>query len=97
VSCTAQARRVQKARRIIRRAYRMVHEYLPLASRVELIGEEVAALVTQADTTPPTIRILVAREYPSGYTKRLREDSRDGIRSHREVVAHFERLYSSYR
>jgi hypothetical protein len=97
VSCTEQARRVQKARRIIRRAYRIAIDKLPLASRFELIGEEVAALVTLSETTPPTIRILVAREYPSGYTKRLRDDSREDIRSHREVVAHFDRLYSRYR
>jgi hypothetical protein len=97
VACTEQARRVQRARRIIRRAYRLSPEKLPLASRFELIGGGVAALVTLGETAPPTIRILVAREYPSGYTRKLNDDSRDDLRSHRDVMVHFERLYSKYR
>jgi hypothetical protein len=97
VAYTEQARRVQRARRIIHRAYRVSREALPAAARFELIGDDVAARVTPAESTPPAVRILVAREYPSGYTRKLHEDSRDGLRSHRDVLAHFDLLYSKYR
>jgi hypothetical protein len=97
VAFTEQARRVRKARRIIHQAYRVSPKALPAAARFELIGEGVAALVTPAPSNPPAVRILVARQYPSGYTRKVREDSRDALRSHRDVLAHFDLLYSKYR
>ena len=93
---TRKARRIQRAQRIIRQAYNIRRGGSGIQPvRYELLGDAVALVVVRADESG-NVLVKLARELPSGRTKRLAEETRVGFSSVKEQIAYFDALYARY-
>ena len=93
---TRKARRVQRAQRIIRQAYNIRRGGSGVQPvRYELLGDTVALVVVRTDESG-NVLVKLARELPSGRTKRLAEETREGFASVKDQIAYFDALYARY-
>jgi hypothetical protein len=91
------AHRVQKAARIIERAYGISREAQKrVRIRYELLGSDVALAVV-TDYRSGVYAIKVARQLPDGTTRQMRKASRKGgFASLKEQISYFETMYAQF-
>jgi hypothetical protein len=90
------ARRAQKARRIISQAYRLDPRRGRNPVRYELLGDSVALAVLRTNEPDAPVIIRLARQLPDGRVSRLLKETRAGFRSIEEQIRYFESLYQRY-
>lgn len=94
---TRQARRVQRAERIIRAAYGIRRgDTRRLPVRYELLGDSVAVAVVKDRRTPSGAIVKVAQRLPDGRVRRMLKECRTGFATLKEQIRYFEILYQRY-
>ncbi|HXT17684.1 MAG TPA: hypothetical protein VN706_18740 [Gemmatimonadaceae bacterium] len=94
---TRAAHRAQKARRLIRAAYRDDPTFsAERALRYELLGEQTALVRLKHPEAGHLVDVRLAQEQSTGRVIRLLRDNRSEFRSMHEMLEYFERLYGAY-
>lgn len=92
-----QARRVAKARRLIRQAYGLdPRKDADRILRVELLGEHVALVRVRANEPDAPPLLWLAQELSTGRVVRLRRENREHLASVSEMFKVLESLYAVY-